>query len=57
MDDWIMLQNGLRVYKIFDGLYAATWKGNASIICGKVKMNLREIDPAARRFSIDLTQR
>ncbi|MEM0036877.1 MAG: hypothetical protein QXK99_05580 [Candidatus Korarchaeum sp.] len=43
IDDWITLQNGFRVRKIFDDLYAASWKGNASLICGNVKVNLREL--------------
>ncbi len=42
VEDWIHLRNGLRVYKISDDLYAASWRGNASLICGEVKLNLRE---------------
>lgn len=43
IDDWIALQNGFRFHKIFDDLYAASWRGNASLICGDVEINLREL--------------
>lgn len=42
IDEWIVLSNGFRVHRIFDDLYAASWRGNASLICGGVKINVRE---------------
>ncbi|RDD53609.1 MAG: hypothetical protein BA066_03525 [Candidatus Korarchaeota archaeon NZ13-K] len=52
MDEWITLRNGFRVQRIFDDLYAASWRGNASLICGDVKIHLRQIEPSAGDIAI-----
>jgi hypothetical protein len=52
IDDWILLKNGFRICKIFDDVYASTWRGNASLICGGIKVNLRNIEPTKWEIAI-----
>ena len=47
IDDWITLGNGARVRRIFDDLYFATWRGNASLICGNKKLYFKDMNPYA----------
>lgn len=52
IDDWITLSNGARVHRIFDDLYAATWRGNATLTCGSRRVDLGNLNPSSGDIAI-----